>query len=455
MNIRGAQGPLATLAEILDCRERRAQRQRSLLGQGGCVVSFSMNIPGACKAFPLAEAGFYEGLREIRRALPALCEQEEVRSGGVTGEEVLLRLSAPAREIKQRMIALEESHPLGRLWDIDVLGEDGIGLSRADFGRPRRRCLVCGEDAKICGRSRAHSHEELFWCAAGMLDDFFRTRTAQTAARCIARAMLEEVSATPKPGLVDRANTGSHKDMDFDLFVASIRALEPYFAEFFTLGWAMWNESDAVLFAALRAAGIRAEKAMFAATGGVNTHKGMVFSSAILCGALGRLQAGLFPVSLAAVREHCAQLGRCALRDFEKDDASSAGLRCYREQSVSGIRGEAAAGFPAAFAALETLQSRKRVGVAQNESALFALMSLIASVEDTNMIHRGGSEEALRRREEAAALLPQLRAENIVPRLRELDEAYIAANLSPGGCADLLSLAMALDFLQEEALVEK
>ena len=103
--------------------------------------------------------------------------------------------------------------------------------------------------------------------------------------------------------------------------------------------------------------------------------------------------------------------------------------------------------------ALEALREWKALGVSQNDAALYALLRLIAHVEDTNMIHRGGSQEAARRRTEARDLFPVLTPETIVPRLRHLDKSYIAANLSPGGCADLLSLAMALDFLWEQEMI--
>ena len=454
MNLMGCDGRLATLPEILDRREQRSQQQMALLQQGPCVVSFSMNIPGALKSFPLATAGFEEGLTQLYRIFPESWHLQCIRTSAVTGEEVLLLLNADPHHVKSLTIELEEQHPLGRLWDIDVLGQDGIPLSRGSFGHTRRTCLLCGQDAKICGRSGAHTHEELFWKSAEILDKFFRTRTAETVSRCITQAMVAEVSATPKPGLVDRANNGSHRDMDFDLFLTSIRALEPFFPEFFRLGWDNWDHSDSELFAALREAGIRADKAMFAATGGVNTHKGMVFSAAILCGCLGRMHAGVFPLSLEDVCLGCAKLGRQSLSDFERTSLSpTAGLRCYRDQHVSGIRGEAAAGFPAARLALTALQEWKSQGISQNDAALFALIHLIAHVVDTNMIHRGGAVQAAHRREEALTLLPALTPHTIVPVLEELDRSYTAVNLSPGGCADLLSLAMALDFLMECGLI--
>lgn len=454
MNIWGTDGPLASLPDILDRRERRVQSQRELLGEGPCLVSFCMNIPGARKSFPLADAGFQEGLRQIRQTLADIPVLRFVRSGGITGEEAFLLVDDDPRAVKARMIGLEEAHPLGRLWDIDVLDSRGTGLSRRDFGHARRTCLICSQDAKICGRSRAHTIEQLFQRTAQILDDYFQAQAAKTAADCVARAMLDEVSATPKPGLVDRENNGSHRDMDFNTFLRSIRALQPFFEDFFTLGWQQYDTPDEDLFAALRSAGVQAEQAMFAATGGVNTHKGMVFSAAILCGALGRLHAGISPIGLDHLRRECARLGRCALSDFEADAAATAGLRCYRQLQVAGIRGEAAAGFPSAVEiALPALLAWKGRDVSPNDRALYALMHLIAHVDDTNMIHRGGREAALTRKAQALALLPELTPENILSRLTELDAAYIAENLSPGGCADLLSLAVALEHLREAELI--
>ena len=43
-------------------------------------------------------------------------------------------------------------------------------------------------------------------------------------------ALWQELELTPKPGLVDRLNNGSHRDMDHALFVRSIAAITPWFS---------------------------------------------------------------------------------------------------------------------------------------------------------------------------------------------------------------------------------
>lgn len=188
MTIRGTDGPLASLPEILDRREARAAQQARLLAGGRCLISFCMNIPGARKAFPLASAGFAEGLRQLHRTLEPYRVTEEVRYSGITGEEAFLLLDADPWEIKKRTTALEEGHPLGRLWDMDVLDGEGRSLSRQALGLPRRTCLLCGEDAKVCGRNRRHTAEQLFQRTAELLDGYFRT-------------------AAPETGLADRDNS--------------------------------------------------------------------------------------------------------------------------------------------------------------------------------------------------------------------------------------------------------
>ncbi|KAB0630793.1 triphosphoribosyl-dephospho-CoA synthase MdcB, partial [Burkholderia stagnalis] len=96
------------------------------------------------------------------------------------------------------------------------------------------------------------------------------------------RSLLLEIGTYPKPGLVSQVDTGSHADMDASTFARSAAVLAPYFAELADAG-----ARDAEM-AALRKIGLRAEHAMLAATGGVNTHRGAIFGLGLLCAAAGR-----------------------------------------------------------------------------------------------------------------------------------------------------------------------
>lgn len=91
------------------------------------------------------------------------------------------------------------------------------------------------------------------------------------------KALLYELALTPSPGLVDRANTGSHTDMNFFVFLDSALALGPYLDKYYQAGLVHQGDLKA-LFERLRYLGAQAEEAMFQATQGINTHKGINFS---------------------------------------------------------------------------------------------------------------------------------------------------------------------------------
>lgn len=439
-------GPTITLEQVLQSRTRRAARQQALLQEGApCLVSFTLNIPGNIKQFPLARAAFQEGFDQLRRAFGASVLKEEALDEP-TGSEALLTVAADPAEVKQKTVAIEEKHPLGRLFDMDVLGHDGHSVSRAELGAPQRTCLLCSNSAKVCGRSRAHSLGDLRQAIAQQLDIFFKNKYADTCMTAAWRAMLSEVSATPKPGLVDRNNSGSHNDMDFFTFVDSAAALAPHFRRIYLAGWDSALGDPATLFARLRTLGQQAETDMFAATRGVNTHKGLIFSMGLLSGALGAKQRrGL--ATLDAVLALCAHMGRCALDDFATDPDTN-GKRCYQAYRLPGIRGEAAAGFPSAAAiGLPALRRWTAAGLSLNDASLYTLLALLAQVSDTNMIRRGGLSAAEACRQQAQSLLTRVTPETLRRELFSLDQVYIQQNLSPGGCADLLALSLMLFFL--------
>ena len=162
---------------------------------------------------------------------------------------------------------------------------------------------------------------------------------AKHCAMLATRAALYEVVAAPKPGLVDRLDRGAHKDMDLFTFIDSATALTPYFETFFRLGYTEKTGCEH-LFSQLRKAGQEAEKAMFSATQGINTHKGLIFLMAIFCGSLGYQWAKSEPIiSQATLRRCCAALGQFSLADFKTPDMTgTAGGICYERHGVVGIR---------------------------------------------------------------------------------------------------------------------
>ena len=445
-----------TLMELLDARERRAARQQALLRRyGAALICFTMNIPGPEKDSPLIRRGFRLGvsLLEGQLAAAGLTPLYREQTCENTGCEALYVLDGSPLAIKAMTVELEDAAPLGRLFDMDVIRPDGRKVERQALGLEGRTCLICGGPAQVCARSRAHPVEQLREKTWAILTEAVREADETTAARLACQALLYEVAVTPKPGLVDRANNGSHSDMDFFTFQASAAALWPYFARCVRIGADTRALPPEETFARLRTAGKLAEGEMLRATGGINTHKGAIFSMGLVCGALGRLERPLWSQP-ELVLEACAAMTRGLIaRDFSgltPETAVTAGQRQYLQYGVTGVRGQAEAGFPAVLTAgLPRLEEALARGGSLNDAGCAALLALMAAAEDTNLIRRGG--RALQRRI-ADALTDRLR-EIPFPEpelLREMDAAFIRRNLSPGGTADLLALTYLLYFLKTE-----
>ncbi len=405
-----------TLMEMLEAREARARRQRELLDSLSCpVVSFTMNIPGPVKNGPVIRRAFQEGLLRLDAALDApglgVVSREEIDLP--TGCEALWAVRGPGRQIKELCAAIEDRDPLGRLFDLDVLDPERGGWSREDLGLSPRRCLVCGREGKGCASRRLHSVEELQEKTREILTGFFARQDREALAGQAARALMYEVCTTPKPGLVDRHNNGSHRDMDLFTFLDSTAALLPYWHQAVSIGQETAGLLPEETFARLREAGLAAERAMFRATGGVNTHKGAVFSLGCVLGAAGRLWTPEGPCRDAArLLAECALMSASAAEEafsaLTPETARTFGARLYLETGLRGIRGEVAGGFPSVLeTGLPTLRALLREGVSLERAGISVLLALMARTSDTNLIARGGPEGQRWAAAQAAELLAQ------------------------------------------------
>lgn len=396
---------------MLLARDRRASRQAALLSRyGRPVISFTMNIAGPVKDSPLIRYAFRSGLRQLE-ALPCAQLCREVIFEPTGPEALLVYETQDARLLKAFCIRLESEGEAGRLFDLDVLDANGEKLSR----ETGRTCLVCGGPVSVCSRSRAHGLEAITARTGAILEAF----AAETLGEMAENALLAEVHFTPKPGLVDEANNGAHRDMDVPLFERSAHALRPCFEEFVRLG--IQGASPA----ALQQAGVRAEQAMFAATGGVNTHKGAIYSGALLLHAAGRLLSGEEEGDL------CELAAQTAAAIPAPTGTHGAAVRAQ----CGGIRTEAVSGYPTAQAVLRQLRQ---------SGPLDALLLSVSRLDDSTLWHRGGAEGAQLVRSRAADILAAPASEREA-RTRRLDMELIERNLSPGGSADLLAIAFFLE----------
>lgn len=445
-----------SLLDMLDARERRVHHQQELLERyHKPLICFTMNIAGPIKDSPLIRRGFARGQQLLRQQFfraklsplhtDAHCE--------TTGCEAFYVLDADPMTIKKFTTDIEDATPLGRLFDMDVLRPDGTKVDREELSLSGRRCLICGGPAKVCSSRRIHTVVELQAKTTEILTDTMDTWDAATAAQQAVRALLYEVTTTPKPGLVDRRNSGSHTDMDSFTFMSSAAALYPYFEACAKVGRETMDRPAPETFAALRSLGCEAEGEMLDATNGVNTHKGAVFSIGITCAALGRLNRAEWCDPARVLQEVSAMTSGLTKQDFADvtaENAVTAGQKLYAQYGITGIRGQVEAGLPVVLHhGLPALENGLKLGYDINRAGCAALLEILVHSTDTNMIARSSRERQLAwvaRVKELLAQTPYPDEEALV----ELDDQFIAENLSPGGSADLLALTYLLHFFKTE-----
>ena len=436
----------ADLSMVLEAREQRSFMQQTLLKKyNRPLVSFSMNIAGPIKYTRLIHRGFNAGHTALLSAIKAnsghILFQKTITE--ITGCEGMYVTDLDAGTLKKITTAIEESTPLGRLFDLDVLDTDGNKLERSTA----RTCLICGRPAKECARSRTHSVAELQAATKQLLTDELNRRDMETITQKAIQALLYEVCVTPKPGLVDRRDSGSHRDMDIYTFMTSAVSLYPYFRQCVQTGIETADRTAPMTLQALRPIGMDAETKMYTATKGINTHKGAIFSMGILCAACGRLS----PQYRNDPDRILAEAAKMAEGIVEKElktnnTQKTAGQKIYAEYQIGGIRQEAEAGFPSVREyGLPVLEKQLKQGKTNDEAGCAALLSILAHTPDTNMISRGGIEKQKQAAKQAAELLNDFTAE----ALDEMNRVFINDNLSPGGSADLLALTWFLHFVKE------
>ncbi|QDP21936.1 triphosphoribosyl-dephospho-CoA synthase MdcB [Bradyrhizobium cosmicum] len=256
-----------------------------------------------------------------------------------------------------------------------------------------------------------------------------------------ADCLVQELETWPKPGLVSHVDNGSHDDMDAATFRRSAAAIRPYLqglADAGALGFGMGR---------LRIIGLEAERAMFAATSGVNTHRGAIFGLGLLCAAAGAKAGGLVDPALS-LGDVVARLWGDSILDGPVllHSHGSAARRRFR---AGGARIEAANGFPSIYGiGLPALRRTTPVVPEDMEAArVEACFALIASVEDTNLLHRGGLDGLRFAHDAAQGFIDAggVRAPGWRARAQSIHDSFVARRLSPGGSADLLAMTLFVD----------
>ena len=261
---------------------------------------------------------------------------------------------------------------------------------------------------------------------------------AAAIAALAARSLLLELETWPKPGLVSHVDNGSHDDMDAALFRVSAQAIRPYFGALAIAG------AEGCGMGRLRIIGLEAEAAMMEATSGINTHRGAIFGLGLLCAAAGARAAGLTDAATPLGAVVTTRWGREIVNGPVL--LNSHGERARRRYGSGGARMEAALGFPSVYEiGLPALREAALCAPHDDEAQrVAACLALIAAVEDTNLLHRGGPDGLHFARRAARRFLRDggIGRPGWRDRARAVHDSFVARRLSPGGSADLLAMSL-------------
>lgn len=177
MNITAkASGLNVSLAQILASREQRASLQQAWLSLSEhALISVTLVWPGEVKDTPLSRQVMDvadKALGQLFNAHHWRVSRHDTRQL-ITGPEAFWSVSAPAWMIKHATVHMEDTHPLGRLWDIDVFCPKSGLVKRTAIQQPMRKCFICDDPAHICSRMRRHSPYELTRAIEELTSDYF------------------------------------------------------------------------------------------------------------------------------------------------------------------------------------------------------------------------------------------------------------------------------------------
>jgi triphosphoribosyl-dephospho-CoA synthase len=429
---------------LLDARVARAALVGELLQQACALgaratVLVSVNAAGPDKSFPGLASLLEWASATLTGGLPGVGDL--VQGADPLGPYAAFLTSGEPTDVKLAAIELEESQPAGRLLDIDVYGADGQLVDRASLGRGPRKCLVCAEPAVDCMRLQRHDAATLVEAARDLLASLpHRTHGHGFEPRILARHLcsgaMSELRLTPKPGLVDRLDNGSHPDLTFEAMATSVNLLPIYFEDLIAL-----HRAGQGLDVCIQA-GRRAEDRMFRAIG-ANAHRGFIFLGGLVLLAACESRDGLREAATRIATEFFA--GRQTRRQRTAGSGSSPRGPMDR---ASGIEAETLAGLPSVFDVGLPAFSRRLDATGDFVLAAHDLMArLMRHADDTTALRRSGPAGLRRLRRDGARLQRAIETGvDYLPLVKRWNEEYRKIGLTMGGVADLMAVTFALFF---------
>ncbi len=424
--------------DFLKARDGRQQELDRILGQtkrkdAASFLLISTNVPGCDKHRP----GISRLLRGALDSLQGSIGLKVLLSRrDLLGSFHIASSNLPPIDAKKAALIIESESPSARLLDLDVYRPDGSQLDRTGLGLPPRSCLICAEPARECIRLQRHSIPELLERVDSLLRPFVaspRYILPQPLATNLRMGALRELDLTPKPGLVDREDNGSHPDLSYARMRTSAELLPLYFDDIHGCHQKQRPLRDFVQ------AGIDAENRMNREIKS-NAHKGFIFLSGLVllaaCACGGRADL---------LRREISEIAKGFFAQFGSPDSYGTDIR--NRHGLGGIRTEAEQGLPAIFEHgwpkyREALES----GWDAAHASFYLMAVLMQRLEDTTAIHRCGIEGLARLRQDGARLQRLLEQQQAPePMLAALNQGYRTVGLTMGGVADCMALTFALE----------
>ena len=431
----------------MEAREQRALLKQKWAEQGHPCLSLSLNVPGYPKSSPTVASFFDHCLDELKYHLGAhqLAVKLEmaIKISDEAGDFFLVPVVSgkhPLEDWKQLCESFEENHPLGRFVDVDLNDQQGAPVSSGKS----KMCFFCQKEPAIhCRRLKIHDLERVRGFMFEKMAEYNKKQSESSIVKRLSglalKALLYEISLTPKPGLVDKFSNGSHADMNFLTFLDSSSAISPWFGELVQEGFSFGKEDDSMALPIIRRIGLKMEAAMYEVTGKVNTHKGVIFlmglslfASGMLYKRYGHIESGHFRSVVAGI---CKDLVQNELTVIPGRELTH-GEKIFHEFGFSGARGEAESGFRTVFEqGLPQLEETSRL---DDEVLTRCFLAIAAVNKDTNILYRSGSEVLSTFQHLCREILKNFNEANF-----SLLVSYCETeNISPGGSADLLAIAI-------------
>lgn len=270
---------------------------------------------------------------------------------------------------------------------------------------------------------------------------------AAKLAEIATQSLLDEARLSPKPGLVDSRGSGAHSDLTLSLMEHSAHSLTPTFHALALHCWLRFP--DIALRQEVGRLGRKGEQAMMAATGGINTHRGAIWSLGLLVSAV-----AMQPSALGArqITQRAAQLA--AMPDALSPKTFSKGACAVQRYQLPGAKEEAQTGFPHLMRqALPELYRSREAGADENQAQINALLAIMTSLSDTCVLSRGGLPALLEMQQGATRVLEAggVQTAKGLDQFKRLEQRMLADNVSPGGAADLLAAALFIDRIGGQA----